>query len=338
MKKCIFLLAAAAAAFASCTQSEVVEVAEGRAIGFSSFVNNNTRAVTPLAQDNLSKFFVFGNYGTSWTPVYTNVGVNGGQVGDNSEWTPEQTAYWQAQQAYRFAAYSDGGNKFDKASFTPASQELKFTDYTVGNNDLIAAIPAEIAAQTDATDYDDVNLSFYHMLSRVKFTFSNTDSYDYTMAISNITVNAINKATGKYTYNANENAIDWTEGTSSSDYNFGTLDDIAQAVNPDGSTHSVELFVIPQSNANLEVTFTATFSDGAGQIAAGSFKGSLSYTGTTSNGTTQWVPGYMYNYTVEINGDDIDSNLSQKVIKFNVDAVEGWKDDGSNNVTPTTAP
>lgn len=172
------------------------------------------------------------------------------------------------------------------------------------------------------------------MLSRVKFTFSNTDSYDYTMAISDITVNAINKATGKYTYNSNGNIISWNENTSNSNYEFGTLNDIAQAVSQDGSTHSVELFVIPQNNANLEVTFTATFSDGAGQITAGSFKGSLSYTGTTSTSTTQWVPGYMYNYTVEINGDDIDSNLSQKVIKFNVDAVEGWKDDGNTNVNP----
>lgn len=336
MKKSIFLLAAAAAAFASCTQNEVMEVAENRAIGFSSFVNNNTRAVNPLDESNLNKFFVFGNYGTAtWTPVYTNVAVNGGAVGDDSEWTPEKTAYWQASQAYRFAAYSDGGNSFAGASFNAEAQELTLTGYAVGDNDLIAAIPAELTSKADPTLNDDVDLSFYHMLSRVKFTFTNTDSYDYTMAISNIKVNAIKTATGKYSYNAGGNTIDWTEDTSTGDYDFGTLTDIAQAVNPDGSTHSVELFVIPQSNALLQVTFTATFSDEAGQIAEGTFTGQLAYSGTASSTTNKWAPGYMYNYTVEINGSTIDPTLEQKVIKFNVDAVEGWEDDGNQDVTPS---
>lgn len=336
MKKSLFLLGVAVAALTSCTNNEVMEVAENRAIGFSSFVGNTTKAVTELNKDNLNKFFVFGNYGTgTWTPVYTNVAVNGGNVGDNSEWTPELTAYWQTSQAYRFAAYSDGGNKFANASFAPETQALTLTGYTVGNNDLIAAIPAEITSNADATKNEDVNLSFYHMLSRVKFTFTNTDSYDYTMAISNIKVNAIKTATGKYTYNVGGNTIDWTESTSTGDYDFGTLSDIAQAVNPDGSTHSVELFVIPQSNAALEVTFDAAFSDAAGEIAKGTFKGSLSYTGTGSSATTAWAPGYMYNYTVEINGSTIDPTLNQKVIKFNVDAVEGWEDDGNQDVTPS---
>ena len=331
MKKSIFLLAAAAAAFASCTQNEVMEVAENRAIGFSSFVNNNTRAVNPLDESNLNKFFVFGNYGTgTWTPVYTNVAVNGGTVGDDSEWTPEKTAYWQASHAYRFAAYSDGGNSFAGASFNADAQELTLKGYAVGDNDLIAAIPAELTSNDDPTRNDDVELSFYHMLSRVKFTFSNTDSYDYTMVISDIKVTAINQATGKYTYNAAGNTIDWTESTSTGVYDFGTLSDIAEAVNPDGSTHSVELFVIPQSNALLQVTFTATFSDNAGKIAEGTFRGQLAYSGDTSSTTDEWAPGYMYNYQVTINGSTIDPTLEQKVIKFNVDAVEGWKDDGSN--------
>lgn len=333
MKKSLFVLGVAVAALASCTQSEVLEVAEGRAIQFNTFVNNNTKAVSPLTDSNLKKFFVFGNYGdNTWTPVYTNVAVNGGAVGDNSVWKPELTAYWEPEQKYRFAAYSDGGTKFDDASFTPESQILTFTDYAVGNNDLVVAIPAEVtSAASDATN-DAVNLSFYHMLSRVKFTFTNTDSYDYTMAISNITVNAVNKATGTYTYGTTNNTINWNTNTSTGNYAFGDLEDIAQAVSDD--THSVELFVIPQSNATLSVSFDATFSDAAGTIAEGSFTGSLSYSGSASSTTTEWVPGYMYNYQVTINGSTIDPDLEKQVIEFKVDEVKDWVSDGDATVTP----
>ena len=62
MKRSLFMLGVAVAALSGCSQSEILEVAEGRAIGFSSFVNNNTRAVTEVTEGNLSQYYVFGNY------------------------------------------------------------------------------------------------------------------------------------------------------------------------------------------------------------------------------------------------------------------------------------
>lgn len=46
MKKSLLMLGAAAMMLASCTQNEVMEVAENRSIGFNSFVNNTTKAAT----------------------------------------------------------------------------------------------------------------------------------------------------------------------------------------------------------------------------------------------------------------------------------------------------
>ena len=43
MKKRMILLGMAVATLASCTNEEVMEMAENRAIGFTTFVNNNTR-------------------------------------------------------------------------------------------------------------------------------------------------------------------------------------------------------------------------------------------------------------------------------------------------------
>lgn len=337
MKKSLFVLGVAVAALASCTNEEVVSMPEGRAIGFNSFVNNNTKAVTEVNGTNLTSFYVFGNYGEgTWTPVYTNVEVKGGAVGDDSEWTPTEVAYWEVSEKYRFAAYSNG-NSSTTATFDAASQKMTFAGYKAVDNqkDLIVAIPAEVTSDADATQNDDVNLSFYHMLSQVKFTFNTTDSKDYTMKISDVKVeNATVQADGTYTYDAGGNTIDWKGSATSGTYEFGTLNDIAEDIAPDGSTNSLALLVIPQENTNtLNVTFTATFWDAAhseeSPIAKGNFRASLAYEGQSlALGTTAntWTPGFKYNYSVTINGSTIDPDLEEKVIKFNVDAVDGWDD------------
>ncbi|MCE9042441.1 fimbrillin family protein [Parabacteroides distasonis] len=341
MKKSFFVLGVAVAALTSCTNEEVVDMPQSRAIQFGTFVNHSTRSnVTETTEQTLKKFFVFGNYGEdTWTPVYTNVEVTGGTVGEQGQvWTPTQTAYWQKGKKYRFAAYSDGGNQNNNVSFKANDQQLVFNSYTVDNTkDLIVAIPVDVTAK--ASDNDPVNLSFYHMLSQVKFTFENKDSHDYIMEISDIKVNAVKTTKGTATYNSTGSGaptIDWdTESAlKKEDYDFGTLNDIAEKVG-DGA-HSTTCFVIPQSNENLEVTFTATFSDKAGnEIAENEFIGKLAYSGTTE-GTKQneWTPGFKYNYTVEINGSTVQPDLGKQVIKFKVVDVDEWTGADETQVTP----
>lgn len=337
MKKSFFVLGVAVAALASCTNEEVVDMPQSRAIQFGTFVNHSTRSsVTETTEDNFNKFFVFGNYGEdTWTPVYTNVAVNRGTVGDQTAWTPELTAYWQANQKYNFGAYSDGGNKLDDAKFDAGTQKLTFPNYTPNNNnDLIVAM-SNVTSNSDVTANAPVGLSFYHMLSQVKFTFTNTDSYDYIMEISDIKVNAIKTTTGTATYGEEKPSIEWdTQSASSEEYNFGTIGDIAEPVA--GDSHSKTCFVIPQSNGKLNVAFTATFSDKSGKtIAEGHFTGNLNYQGETENTTKgQWTPGFKYNYTVEINGSTINPDLEQQEIVFKVDVVKDWTDADQTTVDP----
>lgn len=338
MKRSFFVLGVAVAALASCTNEEVVDMPQSRAIQFGTFVNHSTRSnVTETTDQTLDKFFVFGNYDeNTWTPVYSNVQVNGGQVGgtgDQEVWTPEQTAYWIDGKKYRFGAYSDGGNQNSAASFDVNEHKMEFDNYTVDNTkDLIVAIPADVTAKESVNPR--VDLSFYHMLSQVKFTFENTDSHDYIMEISDIKVNAVKTATGTATYGEEKLTIDWeTESASKEDYDFGTLNDIAAEVGDD--THSTTCFVIPQENQNLEVTFTATFSDASGEIASSTFKGNLNYQGDyegTENG--EWTPGFKYNYKVTINGSIVKPDLKEQIIEFKVSAVDGWTDATDTTVTP----
>lgn len=326
MKKQVLMMAALALALGGCSKTETTDVAQGRAIGFDTFVGKSTKAVTEVDNNSLTKFYVFGSYGStgSWTPVFTNVGVTGGTVGsDGSEWTPEQTAYWQPSTTYHFGAYSDGNNSFTGADFEEDTQTLTFTDYAVGTNDLIAAIPE--AKKTDATVTDEgaVELTFSHLLSQVKFTFKNEDSHDYIMEISNIKIeNAVKTATGTLV----KGQIASWNGTADGTYDFETLSDIAQAEGE--GTHSTDLLVIPQSNETLVVSFTATFKDARGiQLEQGDFTASLAYgggeAGTTAN---TWTPGFKYNYVATINGSTIDPELEQQVIKFTVKSVTPWDD------------
>lgn len=336
MKKSFFVLGVAVAALASCTNEEVVDMPQSRAIQFGTFVNHSTRSsVTETTKDNLSKFFVFGNYGEgTWTPVYTNVEVDGGQVGNQSVWQPVQTAYWEANEKYRFGAYSDGTTQNKNVKFKANEQKLLFTNYTADNTkDLIVAM-SNVTSNSDVTANAPVGLSFYHMLSQVKFTFTNTDSPDYIMKIENIKVNAIQTTTGTATYGEEKPTIAWETGSATkADYDFGTIGDIAEPVS--GDSHSKTCFVIPQDNIDLSVSFTAIFSDGVKEIARNDFTGNLNYQGETAKTEKgKWTPGFKYNYTVEINGSKIDPDLEQQVIKFKVEAVEGWTNADQTTVTP----
>lgn len=332
MKKSIYLLGMAVAALSSCSQSDVVEMPDSRAIGFSSFVNNNTRgAVTEIgSKEALTDFYIYG-YHTSTTPVFENIKVTNGN--------PVKTAYWLAGKSYNFAAYADGNDGIlNGVTFTPASNLLQFATYTPDNaKDLVAAISSQISGDTQITNNDPVGLSFKHMLSQVKFTFTNTDSPAYTMKISNITISdAVKTATGTLTGIGSAATIAWSEESKGA-YDFGTLADIAAE-----GTHATSCLVIPQTNTSLEVTFTATFYDEASSEASpikeGNFKASLAYTKNSVDGTEtgKWTPGFRYNYTANIDGSDLpDGGSELKEITFQVDAVNTWDDADNTTMTPS---
>ena len=362
MKKSLFVLGVAVAAFASCTNEEVMEVASNRAIGFSVFVGNNTKAaVTEVSNETLNNFYVFGASkaaaDANWAPSFNNdnVTANSGSFGSNATWTtPEVTAYWQVGEDHVFAAYADGNNgslttgtSDNNVSFDAESQKLTFTGYSASNSkDLIVAIPAKIEGSNVIAGYNTgVGLSFYHALSQVKFTFTTTDAEAYTLKISDLKIgNAVTKATGTVSYNTNALAYDWTSNTTKGEYSFDEIGDVASEGN-----HSSSCIVIPQSNTNdLNVTFTATISDTNGEIKSGKFTAALSYT-TTSTGENSlkentsentWTPGFIYNYTAEINGgmikdDDDDDDDKLQPITFTVTSVDKWTDASNVTIEPT---
>lgn len=336
MKKSFLMFGVAAMALASCTQNEVVEYAENRAIQFDTFVNNNTRAVTELETEDLTKFNVFAYHGTN-TVDYNNVLVTRNST---SGWTPAANAYWQAGNAYEFAAYSDQNGELSNVSF--ANKTLTFTGYEVAGKDLVAA-QTSVDAQDNVNSYTAVNLNFYHMLSQIKFTFTNSDAADYTLKISNINIEAGKTAKGEFKMNEGGTpAISWTDA-SNGEYTITDIADIANG--PSGSTASEPLLILPQSTTGLKVTFTARLTDaGNNVIATGNFEAPLKI---SEDGGDAWKPGYRYNYIAELNGSDVPVNPvdpsepgdeedpKPTVIQFNVVEVDSWED---SNAAGSTTP
>lgn len=312
MKRIYLFAAVTAIALAACTKTETTGVSEGNLIKFdNAFVGNVTKA--DVSGTKLSAFWVYGQYENSgnYVTVFNNTKVSGGTADGSSIWTPEETAYWINGKNYVFAAYSDGNNILNSGVlFTPAEKKLSISNYTVGDNDLVAATAT--ADDVTASTQTSVSLSFKHLLSKVRFTFTTSMADSYTMAVEGLTFSAV-KTSCSVDFTDNQVGA-WSGDTG--DYSYDSISDFASETEA-----FVEEYVIPQNNETLKASFTVIVSDESGEIARKPFNDiSLAYSGSES-GTTQntWTPGFSYNYTAEINLDNIIDDA--KPITFTVTSV-----------------
>ena len=331
MKRIYLFAAVTAIALTACTKTETTGVSEGNLIKFdNAFVGNVTKA-DDLTETNFDKFWVYGSSegaSSDWSDAkFTNTEVDkgGAGIGDDSQWSSAESAYWTANKTHFFAAYSNGGTDIEDASlnFSPSDSKLTFSNYTAGENDLVAAVATKDAMTVgDGTTAGNVALSFKHMLSKVKFTFKTEAAHEQVMTVTDLKFNAVKTTTGDIT-GPTTPTISWTmPGTS--DYYVYDVTALADFAAEEG-TFSSEMYAIPQSNESLEVTFTVTWKESDSATGEGvktaDFKGSLSYQTDSEN---KWKEGYSYNYIATINPENVDLSLEERKIKFQVDAVEGW--------------
>lgn len=317
MKKSLLFCGVAALAFASCTQNEVLDVNENRAIGFDAFSGKATRTVSDIigtGGDSFTNFFVFGSYdkngdGSEYTSVYSN-----DEVVYNSGWSATKTQYWVDGKEYKFAAYSDGNAALPEgttATFTDATGKLKIAGYVVSNKDLILAE----GATGNGTTKGNVSLSFSHLLSKVKFTFSTTFNADLTVTVTNLTFSPENKGTWE------NSAWSVTSGNTAaktiSSYVAKSSDPVA----------SEEFYVLPQGNGSLKASFTVTVTDlGGAELFKKNFTDISLASGedTNTSTTSKWVEGYAYNYNAVIKPENMDGGTTSDPIVFSP-SVDVWE-------------
>lgn len=332
MKKSLFMMGVAMAALSSCTQSEVLNVADNNVIKFeNAYVGKATRAATVLDNDNFGSFYVYG-YNSNIADegnkqILTNVNVF---KGGESAWGYDPLVEYVSGN-YTFAAYSNGGTTKGTGQLTnvefsaPETQnpaKLIIKGYTTTENkDLIVSFSHDNINTVNTP----VAFIFKHTLAQVKFTIQSALGDENKIAISKFSVTGFGD-NADLTYTMGENhgvdAISWDNlGGSNSDETktINALDnDVATTSNPASDTY----VVIPQTVQTLTMKFDATL-----YKADGTKVEKKGMTATISS--QEFKAGYRYNFIATIDGPDMGQ------ISFAKPIVEEWTDyDANNDGTP----
>lgn len=369
MKKVLLIGLAATAMLASCSNDETVEMAQQKAIGFSNvFVDNATRAsVDPsLTNSTIDHFYVWGvmKNGNEYGKVFNKEEVsktntnNQGDAGiSNTKWGYTNIQYW-TNHEYYFAALTsnnvaDENNAHThswsiKTEATGANLEkgigtIEFTN-NEGTEDLLYAAEKVDATQTIPTN--SVKFTFNHLLSKVKFTFTNGFNNDNaTISVSDIKMTVPKSGTINLAQDDWWSTNQWTldEGNTTTTLSFGNMVDESSSTptsqnaaqiqrDKKGESYSERLTIPAASTQSYVVTFTATLYQGGVEA----YKANLQ---TTISGAALEI-GKAYNFHATLNADNIvpGDNTSLSPITFTVESVKNW-DNGNTyegNLIETT--
>lgn len=322
MRKSIFTaLAAGAVVLAGCAKIETTEVPEGRVIGFDNFVTNAVKALDAEGDGGLTTFYVYGGP-TNNTTLFAGRTVSYA----NGAWSYSPLEYWEATRTYNFAAYSNE-NKSVTGVTLAADNHLKITDYNAdGTKDLIYTYKHGILC-SDALNMPSVELTFYHILSRVafKFTKDQVSLAGTDIAVSDIQITSLNNKgtfTGEdITTQCPYDAWDGQSGTFTQAFdqaggNISLTDGQAE-----GQTDYE--YLIPQTADDGTMTVTFTLIPSGTLAEAPHLKTATDFIVTLpATSDKVWNPGYTYVYTAEINS----KNFELAPIIFDVTEVKVWED------------
>ena len=329
MKKTICLGIALLALMTACSNDKDNEPNPNTApIEFSNmFVNHSTRAGV-ITTANLKDFSVYGFMTAPDGVVFDGQLVSRQGTGD--VWTYTDTQYWSANKQYWFSAIAPGT---DAAwTFTPITTAaasyngggtIEFDNGASGGNaqqDLLYAF-ANVTCTTPATQ-DKVALTFNHLLSRVRFSFTNTFTNDnIQLAVTDVT---ITDANSKGSIDMNVATPAWTIPTTSTTFSvpFGNV----TGINPGAAALSTSAaFLIPADQA-YTVTFKVQMYEGKGsQLAA-------TYDHSVTLAKIDMKPGHSYEFTAALGSDNVDPDHELYPIEFTVSEVTEWANWESTNI------
>lgn len=321
MKKLFIMgLAAMGLALTACNSDETVEMAKGKAIGFSSFVDKSTRA-TDITLANLKSMEVYGwrsdNQGDK--QIFNAQQVTVAQSGEGT-YSPLQ--YWEANYTYNFEAIAPkSGEK--GVQFAAAKTGGTITFANDAQTDLIYAKATEKTMPEKITgDPDEVNFTFQHQLARVKFTFKNTFPANAAAKISVKDVKITNAyKNGTITPAATEAKWNATNNTFEVSFANSATKAPTDLVANTGVGETDHMYLIPtDKKESYEVTFTVTLDQNGV---------TTDYNHTVTIETTQ-SRGKSYNYVAEIGASNINPDSQLYPIEFTA-TVNPWVDAPDQN-------
>ena len=319
MKK-ILATALAAMSLVACLQEEVVTVPQTDAITFEgAYVNVATRAAvdpsTTTASIEAFDVWAFMNESDGTVLVDEDVEKAG------SSWTYANTQYWTPENEYYFAALAPMNSANVTETLATGADaklglgEIAFTNVE-GSEDLLYAktlVETPAYSELKLGNMAPVKFQFQHLLSKVKFTFTNgflTDNAYVEVVDVKMTApkaGTINLAQADY-------ATAWVLGSETETYAYGNVEKLAKGERGEAAD---ERLTIPATVAQTyDITFTVKLYMGE-QLALETVK-------TSAVSGVAFEMGKAYNLTTEINPD----NLDLPAIEFDV-VVEDWVNGGN---------
>lgn len=318
MKKLFIMgLAAMGLALTACNSDETVEMAKGNAIGFKTFVNNSTRAANDATTDNLDEFKVWGlmNNGTQTGTPFVGKKVTKGTDG----WSYETPVYWEKGYAYSFVALApNDAYTFNAPTAINTWGSLTFNNGT-GETDLIYATAKQTTVEGN-TCPKAVDLTFNHMLSRVRFQFTNGMDDGSTLTVTDVKItNAYKSGTAELKEVLND--LKWVtdeatdEATGELAFDNATTTQFEQ----NASCVTGHKYMIPATEA-YQVTFKVTRTHNGVTDE---------YTHTVDLPAQAMEPGKSYQFVAEFTHENINPDQVLCQIKFNPTVAEWgtWPDE-----------
>lgn len=318
MKK-IFVCAMALAAFAACQKNEVVEVAQGSAIGFSTFVDKSTK-VTEEQDMSTANLKSFGLYGWRTSGETTQQNFDAQTVtANNGVCTYSPVQYWENGYTYQFEAVSPEA-KEGVLTVASASTGSKLTFTSNSETDLVWARPEAVTYTATQNAPAPVNLTFQHLLSRVMFRVHNQFPANAAakITVNKITINNAVKTATLTPVNADE-AWAATEMGLTVDFDESELVNIEAGGKYAETDHmylipaditSVTLeYTLDQNGVKTDYDFTYTFGEDGN---------------TTPEGSLSLTRGMSLRLNVVLNQNNIDPSNPLFPIEFTAE-VEEWE-------------
>lgn len=288
MKKFLFLGIAATAMFASCTNDEMVEMNPQSAIGFETFVDKSTRAAVDVTKTNLTAFEV---YGWRTKDARTEQIFDAQAVTANDgicTYSPLQ--YWVGSYNYVFEAVAPkSGEKgvtvndiYGASTITFESDSETDLIYASASKDLLSYDYGTLATAPEA-----VGLTFSHLLSRVKFTFTNGAEANSAAKITVTDVKITNAGTtGVYTPSDGT----WAAATETGEVTFASnITDIEGGE----SGETEHKYLIPYDVKDYTLSFTV-------KMKQGNVEDTFTYSNIKLASSTKTLEkGYSYNFKAE---------------------------------------
>ena len=322
MKKNLFLigLAAMGLALTACNSDETVEMAKGNAIGFKTFVNNSTRA-TDTEESNFKAFKVWGlmNNGTQTGTPFVGKEVTKG----NDGWSYETPVYWEKGYAYSFVALApNDAYTFNAPTAINTWGSLTFEN-DKGEKDLIYATARQTTVEGN-TCPTAVNLTFNHMLSRVRFQFENGMDDGSVLTVSNVKITDA-YTSGTATLAEQLTGLSWTTDQTTGALEFG---DAAAMEQQNAKAETAHKYMIPADKA-YKLTFTVK------RVHHGVTD---TYDHTVTLPQTEMKQGLSYQFVATLTANNINPDQVLCPITFTA-TVAKWEDftDKSYNVKPAAS-